>query len=654
MTWEDTGRHKPLPDPVLEALRQLDAAPEDAIYVGDTAWDIRAGRAAGVVTGAALWGVAGADELLAEEPDLVLALARGGAAVSQQGPGRRAARAARRGQLPLQRARPADRRRRHLRRLDARASRPRGRRTPSLVTPDSPTQRVGATPSGDFAQVTHRQPMLSLANARNDDELRAWVERAQRRSADEHDRVGGRAQDRRPRDLAHLRARRVRARRDARRRRGRRGRHSQPPHHLEHPAAAAPRPRRGAARGGRGARRGVPAAAGVCPGQRGARRGGAPHVHEPAQLGRRARCGRRIRRSPPGVRCACGSMPSATARGSSWARTSRRSSGCARMACACRTEITTHTDVEAVVEACRAWEARRAELDYDIDGAVVKVSSFAPAAAARHREPRPALGDRLQVRADHCDHHAAVDRRERRPHRRAQPVCRARAGRRGRRDGVARHPPQRGGHQPQGHPRGRHGDRAARRRRDPAGGRPADARGREAKPAVEDAHPLPELRHAGGEARGRGEAPLSQPCLSRDGGSSTSRTSCRAGRWISTGSARSWSTGWCKTGLVSLPPDFYKLTMDDLLALDGFQERSASNVIESIAGSRERPFGRLLFGARDPACRVRERAAVGRLVRLDRRADRGDARRDRRGRGHRPDHRRGGRHAGWQTPTTSR
>lgn len=74
VTWEDTGRHKPLPDPVLEALRQLDAAPEDAIYVGDTAWDIRAGRAAGVVTGAALWGVAGADELAAEQPDLTWAM----------------------------------------------------------------------------------------------------------------------------------------------------------------------------------------------------------------------------------------------------------------------------------------------------------------------------------------------------------------------------------------------------------------------------------------------------------------------------------------------------------------------------------------------------------------------------------------------------
>jgi DNA ligase (NAD+) len=39
---------------------------------------------------------------------------------------------------------------------------------PDLVTPDSPTQRVGAPPSSEFASVTHPQPMLSLANARNE------------------------------------------------------------------------------------------------------------------------------------------------------------------------------------------------------------------------------------------------------------------------------------------------------------------------------------------------------------------------------------------------------------------------------------------------------------------------------------------------------
>jgi len=50
---------------------------------------------------------------------------------------------------------------------------------PELQTPDSPTQRVGAfAVTTDFAKHTHPVPMLSLANARNPEELRAWERRA--------------------------------------------------------------------------------------------------------------------------------------------------------------------------------------------------------------------------------------------------------------------------------------------------------------------------------------------------------------------------------------------------------------------------------------------------------------------------------------------
>jgi DNA ligase (NAD+) len=48
---------------------------------------------------------------------------------------------------------------------------------PELRTPDSPTQRVGAAPLSKFEQVEHPEPMLSLGNARNEDELRAWENR---------------------------------------------------------------------------------------------------------------------------------------------------------------------------------------------------------------------------------------------------------------------------------------------------------------------------------------------------------------------------------------------------------------------------------------------------------------------------------------------
>jgi DNA ligase (NAD+) len=48
---------------------------------------------------------------------------------------------------------------------------------PELLTPDSPTQRVGAEPVSKLEKVRHLQPMLSLANARSEEELRAWVAR---------------------------------------------------------------------------------------------------------------------------------------------------------------------------------------------------------------------------------------------------------------------------------------------------------------------------------------------------------------------------------------------------------------------------------------------------------------------------------------------
>jgi DNA ligase (NAD+) len=45
---------------------------------------------------------------------------------------------------------------------------------PELIAPDSPTQRVGGQPLACFTQVRHGEPMLSLANARNNEELAAW------------------------------------------------------------------------------------------------------------------------------------------------------------------------------------------------------------------------------------------------------------------------------------------------------------------------------------------------------------------------------------------------------------------------------------------------------------------------------------------------
>src|SRR5205085_2050280 len=61
---------------------------------------------------------------------------------------------------------------------------------PTLWTPDSPTQRVGAEPQSQLAKHQHLVPMLSLGNAFNEDELAAWEERIVRLAGEEVRRAG--------------------------------------------------------------------------------------------------------------------------------------------------------------------------------------------------------------------------------------------------------------------------------------------------------------------------------------------------------------------------------------------------------------------------------------------------------------------------------
>src|SRR5271170_6171991 len=49
---------------------------------------------------------------------------------------------------------------------------------PELVTPDSPTRRVGGKPKEGFPKVAHSRPMLSLDNVTSEEELRDWDRRA--------------------------------------------------------------------------------------------------------------------------------------------------------------------------------------------------------------------------------------------------------------------------------------------------------------------------------------------------------------------------------------------------------------------------------------------------------------------------------------------
>lgn len=51
-----------------------------------------------------------------------------------------------------------------------------------------------------------------------------------------------------------------------------------------------------------------------------------------------------------------------------------------------------------------------------------------------------------------------------------------------------------------------------------------------------------------------------------------------------------------EVGMVAELPDIYRLKADDLMLLEGFQEKKVANLLEAIDGSRERPMSRLLFG----------------------------------------------------------
>ena len=70
---DETERHKPDPEPVLLALERLGVGAEGAAYVGDSPFDIAAGKAAGVYSVGVTWGgIHGRERLEAEGPDALV------------------------------------------------------------------------------------------------------------------------------------------------------------------------------------------------------------------------------------------------------------------------------------------------------------------------------------------------------------------------------------------------------------------------------------------------------------------------------------------------------------------------------------------------------------------------------------------------------
>ena len=107
---------------------------------------------------------------------------------------------------------------------------------PELITPDSPTQRVGGKPREGFVKVPHSSPMLSLDNAYTEEELRDWERRVHELSRRVARGLRMRAQARRHVAGVALRRRQAGARHHSRRRHGRRGCHAQRAHRAQRAA----------------------------------------------------------------------------------------------------------------------------------------------------------------------------------------------------------------------------------------------------------------------------------------------------------------------------------------------------------------------------------------------------------------------------------
>ncbi len=71
VTYEDTQRHKPNPDPLLVASQRAGIEPASMLYVGDAVVDIQAGKAAGTRTAGVTWGASARSTLAGAQPDYI-------------------------------------------------------------------------------------------------------------------------------------------------------------------------------------------------------------------------------------------------------------------------------------------------------------------------------------------------------------------------------------------------------------------------------------------------------------------------------------------------------------------------------------------------------------------------------------------------------
>ena len=325
--------------------------------------------------------------------------------------------------------------------------------------------------------------MLSLANARSEEELRAWVDADAQPPRARGDRGPRRSSSSPSRRSTGWRSRSIY--RDGVLERGATRGNGEVGEDVTHNLRTIPSiPLRidDAPAAGRGPRRGLHVAAGLRGAQRAPRRAGPVDVHEPAQLGGRddppARPGARRRAAAVDVVLRRSAPPRASASRAHWEALEWLRAHGFRV----NGDVRKLEGEDEVVAQCLAWQERRGALDFEIDGVVVKVDDveLQRRLGVVGRDPRWAIAWKFPPTTAVT----TLRRRllERRQVRRPAPVRGARAGARRRRDGQAGDAAQRGGPRAQGRPRRRRGDRPARRRRHPAGPLARAARRRAAGP----------------------------------------------------------------------------------------------------------------------------------------------------------------------------
>ncbi|HUZ84846.1 MAG TPA: NAD-dependent DNA ligase LigA, partial [Gaiellales bacterium] len=465
-------------------------------------------------------------------------------------------------------------------------------RHPRLVTPDSPTQRVGAPVSADFPAARHLQPMLSLANARDDAEFQEWDGRLRRVLGDESSveyvvepKIDGLAVSLLYRDGVLV---------------------------------------RGATRGDGAVGEDVTAnlrtigaiplrlrlAPGESPPPEFEARGevylsleGFARVNEermaagqPAFMNPRNSAAGSLRQKDPAVTA---SRPLSIwvygvvgdlAVDDHWQALEWLAAHGFRV----NPGIERHPDAAAALAACHSWERRRGELDYDIDGAVVKVSSFRQQlllGAVAH-DPRWAVAYKFAPTT------ALTTLRE----------IRVNVGRTGALNPYAVLDPVVVGGVTVSMAT-LHNEDDIHRKDLRVGDAVIVQRAGDVIPQVVGPH-LPDREGRAGPWRMPSRCPACGTAVVRGEGEARHRCPNRAcpGRGFEAlthfvsrsamdidGVGEKLVARLHELGLVSSPPDFYRLEVGDLLGLDGFQQRLAEKTVAAVRASLQRPFGRVLF-----------------------------------------------------------